>query len=202
MINKLIELFSFEAAYGVKEMKVGYVVIPASLSRQTLRIRDLFCARQPMFVSPPSFVLQRAAELILSGEAKKETEKLLGKIKKVARTLSDGLSLAGLAHIGGENSPFLWVQCPQGLNSWQCFDKLLSEADCVVTPGSLFGFGGEGYFRMTAFGAPEEAEIAAKKMKELFSAPPEEVHTESEAESAARLFEGMEEEVDPQTFSE
>ncbi len=188
-----IEVFSFEIGYGVKELKVGYVIIPSSLSRDTVRIRDLFCARQPSFASPPSFVMQKAAELLFSGEAGPEKEKMIRQIKNVARILSDGLSLAGFAHTGGENSPFIWAQCPDAMGSWQCFDKLMQEAGCVVTPGSLFGYGGEGYFRMTAFATPEEAENSVEKIKNAFSAPPAVTPEEKEADTAALLFEEREE---------
>lgn len=192
-----IQVFSFEKGYGVKELKIAYVIIPATLSRGTVRIRDLFCAAQPAAATPPSYVMQRAAELLLSREAAAETEKLIYRIQKVAATLSAGLSVAGIAHVGAETSPYLWAQCPEGMNSWQCFDKLLEDASCVVTPGSVFGLGGEGFFRITAFGTPEEAEEAVKKLTAAFAKKEEAAPAETEAEAAARLFETEEETVDP-----
>ena len=184
-----IEVFSFEKGYGVKELKIAYVIIPATLSRGTLRIRDLFCARQPATATPPSYVMQRAAELLLSREAAEGTEKIIYRIQKVAATLSAGLSRAGIPHVGAETSPYLWAQCPEGMNSWQCFDKLLEEVHCVVTPGSVFGLGGEGYFRLTAFGMPEEATEAGDRLFAAFQKKEEQTPAETEAEAAARLFE-------------
>ncbi len=184
-----IQIFSFEKGYGVKELKIAYIIIPATLSRGTLRLRDLFCACQPAVATPPSYVMQRAAELLLSREAAAETEKLIYRIQKVAATLSAGLSKAGIPHVGAENSPYLWAQCPEGMNSWQCFDKLLDEASCVVTPGSVFGLGGEGFFRMTAFGTPDEAEEAVENLVRAFEKKEEALPAETEAEAAARLFE-------------
>ncbi len=191
-----IQVFSFEKGYGVKELKIAYVIIPATLSRGTVRIRDLFCSSQPAMATPPSYVMQRAAEILLSREAAAETEKLIYRIQKVAATLSAGLTGAGIAHVGAETSPYLWAQCPEGMNSWQCFDKLLDEASCVVTPGSVFGLGGEGYFRLTAFGTPEEAAEAVEKLKKAFAKKQEPVPAETEAEAAARLFE------EEETFAE
>ena len=184
-----IQVFSFEKGYGVKELKIAYVIIPATLSRGTVRIRDLFCARQPATATPPSYVMQRAAELLLSHEAAADTEKLIYRIQKVAATLSAGLSMAGIPHVGAESSPYLWCQCPDGMNSWQCFDKLLEEASCVVTPGSVFGLGGEGFFRMTAFCTPDEAAEAVEKLTAAFEKKEETAPAETEAEAAARLFE-------------
>jgi len=163
-----IELFSFETGYGVRELKIAYVIIPATLSRNTTRIQQLWCARQPATATPPGYVMQRAAELLFSEEAKAGTEKIIYRIKKVAKILSDGLSRAGIAHIGGETSPYLWVQCPEDGSAWQCFDRLLEEAGCVVTPGSVFGYGGEHFFRLTSFGIPEEAKSAADLFCRVF----------------------------------
>ncbi|MBQ3074526.1 MAG: aminotransferase class I/II-fold pyridoxal phosphate-dependent enzyme [Clostridia bacterium] len=187
-----IQIFSFEKGYGVKELKIAYVIIPATLSRGTVRIRDLFCARQPATATPPSYVMQRAAELLLSREAAEGTEKLIYRIQKVAATLSAGLSRAGIPNVGAETSPFLWAQCPEGMNSWQCFDKLLDEGGLVVTPGSVFGLDGEGFFRLTAFGTPDEAETAVERFSAVFAKKEEQKPAETEAEAAARLFEADE----------
>ena len=94
-----IELFSFEKGYGVRELKIAYVVIPSCLERDGARLRDLWCARQPATATPPSFVMQRAAEMLFSPEAREGTGKILHRIKKVGRTLSEGLSRAGIPNV-------------------------------------------------------------------------------------------------------
>ncbi len=164
-----IELFSFENGYGVRELKIAYVVIPTTLTRCGNRLHQLFCTRQPVTATPPSYVMQKAAEMLFSPEAREETQKVLYRIKKVARAMSEGLCAAGIPHVGAETSPFLWAQCPEGMNAWQCFDRLLEEAGCVVTPGILFGYGGERYIRMTAFGMPDEAGEAMERIAGVFS---------------------------------
>ncbi len=163
-----IELFSFESGYGVRELKIAYVIIPSCLTREGERLSQLFCARQPVTATPPSFVMQKAAQMLFSPEAREETKKILYRIKKVGRTLSAGLTAAGIPHVGGERGPFLWAQCPEGMSAWQCFDRILSEAACVVTPGTLFGYGGERYFRLTAFGMPDEAQEAVERLAHVF----------------------------------
>lgn len=169
-----IELFSFEKGYGVRELKIAYVVIPSVLTRNTTRLQQLWRARQPATATPPSFIMQVAATELFSQESRAETEKILYRIQKVAKVLSQGLTDAGIPHVGQNTGPFLWAQCPDGLNSWQCFDRLLEEAGLVVTPGSLFGYGGERFFRLTAFGMPEEAKTAAEEMVRIFAAPKQE----------------------------
>jgi LL-diaminopimelate aminotransferase len=163
-----VELFSFEKGFGVRELKIAFAVIPHTVQRMGTRLNALFCARQPVTATPPSFVMQKAAELIFSPAAKPDTDRLIYRIKKVSRILSQGLTAAGIPHVGGETSPYLWAQCPKGMSAWQCFDYFLEKANLVVTPGSRFGYGGEHFFRITSFGVPEEAEEAARRIQVLF----------------------------------
>jgi len=152
-------------------------------------LNALFCARQPVTATPPSFVMQRAAELILSPEVKSDTDRLIRRIQKVSMVLSQGLTAAGLAHVGVWTSPYLWVQCPKGMSAWQCFDLLLEKAHLVVTPGSRFGYGGEYFFRITSFGMPEEAEEAVSRLQRLFGAQtPAPSEPSGEDAVAAMLF--------------
>ena len=155
-----IELFSFEHGFGVRELKIASCVIPTTLARQDQNLAGLFSMHRRFAASPPSFVFQKAAQTLLSDAAKEELDTILHRIKKVAVTLSDGLTAAGIPNVGGRCAPYLWAQCPPELNAWQTFDYLMENAGLVVTPGSMFGVGGERYFRLTAFGLPEEAQTA------------------------------------------
>ncbi len=186
-----VELFSFEKGYGVRELKIAYVIIPSTLTRNDTRLSQLFSIHQPFSETPPSYIMQKAAELLFSPEAREGTEKLIYRIKKVAKILSDGLTRAGIPHAGGEDSPFLWAQCPYGMSAWQCFDLLLEKAGCVVTPGFDFGYGGERFFRITAFGMPEEAHQAVEMIARAFEEKGKEPEGEAEEAVATRLFETL-----------
>ena len=74
-----------------------------------------------------------------------------------------------IKYTGGKNSPYIWLKCPDGMNSWQFFDCLLENAQVVGTPGSGFGRNGEGFFRLTAFGGREETEEALERIEKLFA---------------------------------
>lgn len=189
--NCAIELFSFEKGYGVRELKIAYVIIPTTLTRNDTKISQLFSVHQPFSETPPSYIMQKAAELLFSPEAREGAEKLIYRIKKVAKILSDGLTRAGIPHVGGEDSPFLWAQCPHEMSAWQCFDLLLEKAGCVVTPGFDFGYGGERFFRITAFGMPDEAKIAVEHLARAFEEKANEPKGETEETVATRLFETL-----------
>jgi LL-diaminopimelate aminotransferase len=68
---------------------------------------------------------------------------------------------------GGVNAPYLWVRTPKGVSSWQAFDKILAQAQVVVTPGSGFGSKGEGYIRISAFNSRANAEEVARRLQGL-----------------------------------
>jgi LL-diaminopimelate aminotransferase len=84
-----------------------------------------------------------------------------------AKILRDAGTRVGLKVFGGVNAPYIWVQTPPGLTSWQLFDKMLRELNVVITPGAGFGAQGEGYFRISAFNSRENAEEVAKRMEQL-----------------------------------
>jgi len=65
------------------------------------------------------------------------------------------------------NAPYVWVGCPKGLSSWDMFDKMLNEAQVVITPGSGFGSAGEGYFRISAFNSRANVEEVCRRLKSL-----------------------------------
>ena len=84
-----------------------------------------------------------------------------------AAILRNGAKKAGLKVFGGENAPYIWVRTPKGVTSWQAFDKILNDANVVITPGSGFGSKGEGFFRISAFNSRANAEEVARRLQEL-----------------------------------
>jgi LL-diaminopimelate aminotransferase len=83
-----------------------------------------------------------------------------------ARLILEGLKTSGITCYGGVNAPYIWLKTPEGLASWNFFDKLLNECHVVGTPGSGFGPSGEGYFRLSAFGSRENVQEAVKRIQE------------------------------------
>ena len=112
-------------------------------------------------------MIQRAAEALYSDDGKAQIRALIEHYLGNAKVLRAGAKKAGLKVFGGENAPYLWVRTPQGVTSWQAFDKILSDANVVITPGSGFGSKGEGYFRISAFNSRANAEEVARRLQEL-----------------------------------
>jgi len=111
--------------------------------------------------------VQRGAEALYSPEGKQQVRALIEFYLGNAKVLRDGAKKAGLKVFGGVNAPYIWVRTPKGVTSWQAFDKILNEANVVITPGSGFGSKGEGYFRISAFNSRTNAEEVSRRLQEL-----------------------------------
>jgi LL-diaminopimelate aminotransferase len=111
-----------------------------------------------------SYPVQRAAEALFSAEGKVQVDELIRHYLGNAKILREAAAAAGMPVFGGINAPYIWVGCPAGLKSWELFDRMLNEANVVVTPGSGFGAAGEGYFRISAFNSRANVEEVARRI--------------------------------------
>jgi LL-diaminopimelate aminotransferase len=114
-----------------------------------------------------SYIVQRAAEALYSPEGKAQVGALIKHYLGNALVLRQGAKKAGLKVFGGVNAPYIWARTPKNVTSWQAFDKVLNEANVVITPGSGFGSKGEGFFRISAFNSRANAEEVARRLQEL-----------------------------------
>ena len=112
-------------------------------------------------------MVQRSAEVLYSPEGKAQVRGLIEHYLGNAKVLRDGAKKAGLKVFGGVNAPYIWVRAPKGVTSWQAFDRILNDANVVITPGRGFGSRGEGYFRISAFNSRANAEEVARRLQEL-----------------------------------
>lgn len=162
-----IEFRSFSKTAGFTGTRCAYTVVPKALVRQGASLNALWNRRQCTKFNGVPYVVQRAAAAVYTDEGKKQVRETLDVYRRNARTILEGLKEAGLTVSGGENSPYVWAKCPEGMGSWDLFDKLLREANVVTTPGAGFGPSGEGYIRFTAFNTPEATAQAVERIRKV-----------------------------------
>ena len=155
-----IEFRSFSKNAGFTGVRCAFTIVPKQLTAATsageqVELHRLWNRRQSTKFNGVSYVVQRGAEAVYSPQGKEQVRKLVDFYLGNARLLREGLEAAGLAVYGGLNAPYVWLKTPEGLSSWQFFDRLLERAHLVGTPGSGFGAAGEGYFRLSAYGSRE-----------------------------------------------
>jgi LL-diaminopimelate aminotransferase len=167
-----IEFRSFSKNGGFTGLRCAYTVVPKSLLASTsdgkrLPLHPLWLRRMTTKFNGVSYPVQRAAEALYTTEGKAQVQALIEHYMGNAKVLVTGAKAAGLTVYGGVNAPYIWVQAPAGVTSWQAFDKILNEANVVITPGSGFGSKGEGYFRISSFNSRANAEEVARRLQAL-----------------------------------
>ncbi|HTI73280.1 MAG TPA: LL-diaminopimelate aminotransferase [Candidatus Limnocylindria bacterium] len=167
-----IEFRSFSKSGGFTGVRCAFTVVPKELKAATptgerLPLHPLWSRRMTTKFNGVSYITQRAAEAIYSPEGKAQVKALVEHYMGNAAILVAGAKSAGLKVIGGTNAPYVWVGLPKGYTSWQAFDKILNEANVVITPGSGFGRNGEGWIRVSGFNSRANAEEAANRLKAL-----------------------------------
>lgn len=167
-----IEFRSFSKNGGFTGTRCAFTVVPKTLLAQTKDgefkpLHPLWNRRSATKFNGVSYIVQRAAEALYTDEGKAQVKALIEHYMGNAAVLRAGAKKAGLKVYGGVNAPYIWVKTPKGVTSWQAFDKILGEANVVITPGSGFGSKGEGFFRISSFNSRANAEEVAKRLPEL-----------------------------------
>jgi LL-diaminopimelate aminotransferase len=167
-----VEFRSFSKNGGFTGVRCAFTVMPKELecragSGKMLPLHPLWNRRFSTKFNGVSYVTQRGAEALYSHEGKAQVSALISHYMENARILREAVSQSGLAVYGGVNAPYIWVRGPNGATSWEIFNRLLHEANIVVTPGSGFGRSGEGYFRISAFNSRTNAEEAARRFSAI-----------------------------------
>jgi len=167
-----IEFRSFSKNGGFTGTRCAFTVVPKSLKAQTRDgelkpLHPLWSRRMTTKFNGVSYIVQRGAEALYSAEGKAQVRALVEHYMGNATILRKGVRKARLKVYGGENAPYIWVRTPKGVTSWEAFDKILNEANVVITPGKGFGSKGERFFRISAFNSRANAEEVAHRICKL-----------------------------------
>lgn len=162
-----IELRSFSKNAGFTGVRLGATVIPKDLKAGDVMLHTLWARRHGTKYNGAPYIVQRAGEAVYSAAGQAQLKEQIAYYMNNAKTISEGLAGAGYTVSGGVNAPYIWLKTPDQMTSWEFFDHLLEKAGVVGTPGSGFGPGGEGYFRLTAFGTYENTVKAIERIKAL-----------------------------------
>jgi len=168
-----IEMRSFSKRAGFTGVRCAYTVIPKQLSGSTragqrVSLADLWNRRHATKFNSVPYVIQRGAAAAFSPEGRAQTADQVSYYMENAQRICRGLQAAGFSVFGGEHAPYIWMRTPGGLSSWDFFDRLLTQANVVGTPGSGFGPSGEGYFRISAFNSRDNVDEAIARIEKTF----------------------------------
>ena len=163
-----IEICSLSKTAGFTGTRLGYTVIPRELERNGMNLNDMWIRNRTTKTNGVSYIIQKGGAAVFTEEGQRQIQENLRVYKNNAAVVTKALDKAGIWYCGGKNSPYIWLQCPDGIDSWSFFDMLLNEIQVIGTPGAGFGACGEGYFRFSMFGSPEDTAEAASRLSSLF----------------------------------
>ena len=165
-----VEVCSFSKIAGFTGTRCGYTVVPQAIVSDGQSLNKMWLRRQTTKFNGVPYIVQRGAAAVFTKEGREQISKNLDYYRANAKVIAEGLKELGIWFTGGENSPYIWLKCPNGMKSWEFFDWLLENCGVVGTPGVGFGECGEGYFRLTAFGDAEKTKVAAQRIKAAIQA--------------------------------
>ena len=162
-----IEISSLSKTAGFTGTRCGYTVIPFELVRGQMSLNAMWVRNRTTKTNGVSYILQKGAQAVFTEEGQKQIKANIDVYKQNGKVLMEALDKLGIWYTGGKNAPYIWLKCPNGMGSWEFFDYILKEIQVVGTPGEGFGSCGEGYFRFSTFGSPEDTKEAARRLVEL-----------------------------------
>ena len=162
-----IEICSLSKTAGFTGTRLGYTVIPKKLTRGGMNMNDMWVRNRTTKTNGVSYIIQKGGAAVFTPEGQREIHQNIQLYKQNAKMLMQTLDALNVWYCGGKNAPYIWMKCPDGLGSWDFFDLLLNRIQVIGTPGEGFGACGEGYFRFSTFGSPEDTQEAAKRLYEL-----------------------------------
>lgn len=160
-----VEFCSLSKTAGFTGTRCGYTVVPEDIVSEGFTLNKMWLRRQTTKFNGVSYIVQKAAEAVFTPEGRNQIAENISYYRKNAQIITETLTKLGIWYTGGKNSPYVWMKCPNDMDSWDFFDKLLSEAGVVGTPGAGFGTNGNKFFRLTSFSTNENTKKAMEKLE-------------------------------------
>jgi len=166
--NCAIEFCSFSKTAGFTGTRCGYTVVPNELNFNEMSLNKMWLRRQTTKFNGVPYIVQKAAAAVFTDIGQKQIQENLSYYKQNAKIISNTLDKLNIKYTGGKNSPYIWLKCPNDMNSWDFFDLLLTKIGVVGTPGAGFGKNGDNWFRLTSFNTYEKTVEAMERFYNLF----------------------------------
>ena len=168
-----IEFCSLSKTAGFTGTRCGYTVVPRELvftasNGQEMSLHAMWNRRQSTKFNGTSYIIQKGAAAVFTEEGMAQCRENIAYYQENARIIADTLKRRNIRFFGGVHSPYIWFECPDGMESWEFFDYLLNNAQVVGTPGAGFGENGKNYFRLTSFNNHENTIAAMKRFEHLY----------------------------------
>ena len=168
-----IEFCSLSKTAGFTGTRCGYTIVPKDLkftasNGKEMSLNAMWNRRQTTKFNGVSYIVQKGAAAAFSVEGMAQCKANIKYYQENAKIIAEGLAKKNIRYFGGVNSPYIWFECPNNMESWDFFDYLLKNAQVVGTPGAGFGKNGHNFFSLTSFGNRENTIEAMNRIDQLF----------------------------------
>ena len=168
-----IEFCSLSKTAGFTGTRCGYTIVPKDLkftasNGKEMSLNAMWNRRQTTKFNGVSYIVQKGAAAAFSVEGMAQCKANIKYYQENAKIIAEGLAKKNIRYFGGVNSPYIWFECPNNMESCDFFDYLLKNAQVVGTPGAGFGKNGHNFFRLTSFGNRENTIEAMNRIDQLF----------------------------------
>lgn len=168
-----IEFCSLSKTAGFTGTRCGYTIVPKDLkfaasNGKEMSLNAMWNRRQTTKFNGVSYIVQKGAAAAFSVEGMAQCKANIKYYQENAKIIAEGLAKKNIRYFGGVNSPYIWFECPNNMESCAFFDYLLKNAQVVGTPGAGFGKNGHNFFRLTSFGNRENTIEAMNRIDQLF----------------------------------
>jgi len=162
-----IEFRSFSKTAGFTGTRCAFIVIPKTLmaydaAGHATPLHALWNRRHTTKFNGVSYPVQKAAAAIYTDAGQSQVRAMTDFYLGNAKLIRAAMARLGLPCVGGDNSPYIWVNV--GRDSWEFFDLLLMRAGVVCTPGAGFGRCGQGHVRISSFNSRENVVAALDRI--------------------------------------
>jgi LL-diaminopimelate aminotransferase len=156
-----VEVFSLSKGYNMTGWRVGAILGNADAIQSYWRLKTN--VDSGLFEA-----IQLAAVAALSGPQEPLAE------MNATYTRRRDLVVSALAEIGVDVTPpkgtiYVWAPVPEGHTSTSFAETVLEEAAVVVSPGSMYGPSGEGFFRISLTTPDDRIEEAVERMRKFLA---------------------------------
>ena len=160
-----IEFHSLSKTYNMTGWRCGWAAARAPLAATLAKIKS--------FVDTGAFMAVQAAGVAALESWAQFLPGNLAVFRERRDAAVAAFRAAGFACDPPRATMYLWIPLPDGLPSAAFADRLLTDEGVVVMPGSAFGAGGEGFFRVSFIVPParlQEAAVRAGRVLASFGA--------------------------------
>ncbi|HEY0996486.1 MAG TPA: aminotransferase class I/II-fold pyridoxal phosphate-dependent enzyme [Gemmatimonadaceae bacterium] len=150
-----IEFHSMSKTYNMTGWRCGWAVARPEIAGALARVKS--------FVDTGQFMAVQAAAVAALESYDQFVPQNVAVFRERRDAAVRAFREAGFTCEVPRATMYLWVPLPEGVKSADFADRLMEEEGVIVMPGSGFGAGGEGFFRISFITSPERIAEAAQR---------------------------------------